>query len=404
MRSFVRWPTLCALLAAAACGTRTEAATALNPPVIDSLPGGIVHLKNTGPTAWTDTSGWKLVQTAAINPADGSPGEIGSVESLAISDDGTVYAMQRSPASIKVYGADGNFVRSIGREGDGPGEIRGGMLAVRGDTVVVQDPNAHRLTFFKADGTFIRTVQSTCCYWTGTLTIDSAGRIWSPGSVGKDGEGGWVRFGMDGVVRDTVRMPPSGGARSTDKFWRVDIKTGNNSMSMMMGIPLQPSDEQFLRSDGAVLMGNSARLAFAVLGNGKDTSRVFEAEAPRLPLSIAERDSVFESVILQQAEQYRDALRKSAKKDDLPGIWPAFTNTMSDKTGRVWVTLPGARGEVTRLIVFDRDGRLLGDVPPPSPKMVKNSAWGSDRLVFLDEDDTGRTVIRAFRLVTTRGK
>lgn len=399
-----RGPVALTVILCTACGSRGDAATSLNPPVIDTLPGQIVHLRNTGPTAWTDTSGWKLVQVAAINPADGSPGELGAIEALALGDDGSVYAFQRAPATIKVFGPDGNYVRSIGREGDGPGEIRGGMLAIRGDTVVVQDPNGHRLTYFTTDGTFIRTVQSTCCYLAGMLTIDSAGRIWSPGPVGKDGQGGWVRFRMDGTVYDTVLMPPNGFKRGAEKFWRVEVKSGSNRMSMMTGIPLQPSGEQFLRSDGAILLGNSDRLAFAVLANGKDTSRVFEADAPQLPLSIAERDSVFEASINQHSEQWRDALRKSAKKDDLPNLWPAFTHTASDKQGRIWVSLPGSHGEVTRLVVFDTDGRLLGDVPPPSARMFNQTAWSRDGLAFLDEDDEGRAIIRVFRLVTNPGK
>ena len=402
MRSVVRWPTLFILLTLAACGSGAD--TTLNPPKIDTLPGGIVHVRNTGPTAWTDTNGWKLVQVAAINPPDGSPGELGAIDAIALGDDGSVYAFQRAPATIKVFGPDGSYVRNIGREGDGPGEIRAGMLAVRGDTVVVQDPNGHRLTFLKADGTFIRTVQSTCCYWTTTFVIDSAGLIWSPGSVGGKGEGGWIRFRMDGTIRDTILMPPSAYSSSSVKFWTVELKSGSNSSSMMMGIPLQPSTWRFLRADGAGVVGNTDRLSFAVLGNGKDSSRVFEAAAPRLPLSDTERDSVFETSISGQQEQWRSALRKSAKKADLPAEWPAWTHAASDQSARLWVSLPGKRGEITRVVVFDTDGRLLGDVPPPSPKMFNHDAWSRDRLAFLDEDGEGRTVIRVFRLVTKPGK
>ena len=219
-----------ALLVLASCGTARGANSVLNPPIVDTLAGGIVHVRNTGPTAWRDTNGWKFQPVAAIDPPDGTPGELGAVEALALADDGLVYALQRSPATIRVFGPDGGYLRSIGREGDGPGEIRGGMMAVRGDTVVVQDPNGHRMTFLKNDGAFIRTVQSTCCYWTNTLTIDSAGRIWSPGSVGKDGEGGWMRFRMDGTVVDSVLMPPNGVERGAEKYWRVDVKSGDNSM------------------------------------------------------------------------------------------------------------------------------------------------------------------------------
>lgn len=389
---------LTALLAA--CGTPDKPAVALNPPVIDTLPGGIVHVRNTGPTGWSDTNGWKLLPVASINPPDGAPGEIGAVQSLAIGDDGSVYAFQSSPATITVFGPDGAFVRSIGREGDGPGEIRGGMVGVRHDTVVVQDPDAHRLTWFKADGSFIRTVQSTCCYRTSTLIIDSVGRIWSPGSLGKIGGGGWVRFGMDGTRIDSLLMPKTNDAASAGKFWTVDM----TSSSMMMTVPLQPRTQQFLRSDGAVLVGNTQLLSFAVLANGKDSSRVFEAPAQHLAIGDDLRDSVFERAIAKQSEQWREALRKEAKLEDIPKVWPAWTSVASDRTGRLWVSLPGDRGEVTRLVVFDAEGRLLGDVPPVSAKMFNYAVWSRDRLAFLDEDADGRSVIRVFRLVTTPGK
>jgi hypothetical protein len=320
-----RYVTAPALALFAACSS-VGADRALNPPVIDTLPGGIVHVRNTGPTAWTDTNGWKLVQVAAINPPDGSPGELGRVQSLALGDDGTVYAFQSSPATIKAYGPDGTFLRDIGREGDGPGEIRGGMLAIRGDTLVVQDPNAHRLTFLKTDGTFIRTVQSTCCYWVTTLTIDSAGRVWSPGSVGKTGEGGWIRFGMDGAILDTVLMPPTEEGRANGKYWKVEVKNGSNSSSMMMSIPLQPGTWQYLRFDGALLQGNTERLAFAVLRNGKDTAEVFEADAPRLPLSGVARDSAFEAAISNQSEHWRTFPRSGQ-----PG--PTSPPTGADSSG-----------------------------------------------------------------------
>ena len=138
-----------------------------------------------------------------------------------------------------------------------------------------------------------------------------------------------------------------------------------------------------------------------MLRNGKDTAEVFEADAPRNPMSESARDSAFEAAVSQQPEQWRAALRKSAKKDDLPTVWPAWTHIASDHRGHLWVSLPGERGEVTRVVVFGTDGRLLGDVPPPSPKMFDLPAWNRDGLAFLDEDADGRTVIRVFRLVTT---
>ena len=75
--------------------------------------------------------------------------------------------------------------------------------------------------------------------------------------------------------------------------------------------------------------------------------------------------------------------------------------TIVDREGRLWVALPGDAGEVTRLQLFDRDGKLLGDVPPPNSKMFKTAAWGRDWLAVADEDADGRPIIQTYHLRTT---
>jgi len=398
----IRRLTLPALLLLAACGSGT-AKTALSIPVIDTLAGGIVHVKNNGPTAWADTSGWRWVSVATINPAEGTPGELGQIGAMAIGDDGTVYALQMKPATIKVFSPDGTFLRDIGKEGDGPGELRYGFLGIRGDTLVLQDSNNSRLTLFLTDGTFLKTVPSPCCYSWPRLTVDSAGRAWLPGP-GTGDKGAWYLVRMDGTTADTLLMQPLDDFRKA-KTWTVTTKRGGNTMSMMMLAPMQPSTTFEPRIDGMIVSGHSSSYRFAVLRGATDTVRIFEASAPTLPISDAMRDTLFEKATNNSDEATRKALRESAKKDDIPHTWLPWTHMSLDRAGRLWVTLPGDAGEITRMQVFDRNGYLLGDVPPPHRKMLfDTSAWGRDRIAFLDEDDDGRPVIRTFRLQTTLAK
>ncbi|MEO5799650.1 MAG: hypothetical protein ABIZ70_01530 [Gemmatimonadales bacterium] len=390
------------LLSLAACSTPGEAKVALNLPKIDTLAGGVVHLVNTGPTAWRDTSGWRWVPTATVNPAEGSTGELGEISTLAIADDGTVFALQKKPATIKVYGPDGAFLRDIGKEGDGPGEIRDGYLGIRGDTLLLQDPGHSRLTLFLTNGTFLKTVPSPCCYFWPRLTVDSLGRAWVPGS--SQGEkASWYRYRMDGSSVDTVEMPPQLDYKNS-KNWEVSIKRGSNSMSMIMSAPMQPGTSFEPRIDGMILSGNSDAYRFALMKNGKDTVRIFEASAPILPISAAMRDTLFNNATTHPDADIQKALRASAKKEYIPDNWLPWTHMSLDREGRLWVALPSANAEVGKLQVFDRDGKLLGDVPAPNRKMFKNSAWGGDRLAVLDEDADGRPLIKSFRLQTTLPK
>jgi hypothetical protein len=397
MPSAVRWLSVVTLLTLAACGSRGDTSTALNPPKIDTLPGGIVHVTNTGPTAWRDTSGWHWKPVAVIKPAEGSSGELGEIASVAIGDDGSVYALQKQPAVIKVFGSDGAYVRTIGREGDGPGELRRGFLAIRGDTLLIQDSGNSRLTIFRTDGTLLHTVVSPCCFYWPPFVIDSIGRAWIPGRS-QNNTPSWFRIRMNGSTADTVAMPPMDDF-SKMKRWEITVTRGSNQLQMIMPAPMQPGTLFAPRSDGAIVSGSTGRYQFAILRSAADTIRIVDADAPAVTITEAQRDTIFARATAQRDEVVHRALLASAHKDDIPHTWLPWTHMALDGDGHLWVALPGAAGEVSRLQVFDREGRLLGDVSPANPKMFDlTAAWGRDRIAVPDEDDAGRPIIRTYRL------
>jgi sugar lactone lactonase YvrE len=60
--------------------------------------------------------------------------ENGVLSGVAVEDNGDVYLLDSQLNAIHVYSSNGEFVRTIGREGEGPGEFRGpGGLFVTGD-------------------------------------------------------------------------------------------------------------------------------------------------------------------------------------------------------------------------------------------------------------------------------
>ena len=87
MHSFpTRLPLLCLFLAA--CGGAR--ATTLSRAVTDTLPGGIVRVMSSGPTAWTDSTGARLVEEGRFQGPDGTPAELGDPMSVAVDDAGRI--------------------------------------------------------------------------------------------------------------------------------------------------------------------------------------------------------------------------------------------------------------------------------------------------------------------------
>ncbi|MGH7500932.1 MAG: 6-bladed beta-propeller [Longimicrobiales bacterium] len=70
-----------------------------------------------------------------------------------------IYILDGGESCIRVFTAAGEYIRTIGRSGSGPGEFRSAMsLIVTGDTVAVWDFELRRLTLFDLQGNVMETV------------------------------------------------------------------------------------------------------------------------------------------------------------------------------------------------------------------------------------------------------
>lgn len=74
--------------------------------------------------------------------------------------DGRIAVVNQGSQELRLYDADGRFLRASGREGEGPGEFRDAFqLWIRpGDTIVVGDYRPWRYHVFAPDGEWVRTV------------------------------------------------------------------------------------------------------------------------------------------------------------------------------------------------------------------------------------------------------
>jgi hypothetical protein len=372
------------LVTAAACGQ--GGTTTLATPRIDTLPGGTVEVKNDGPTAWIDTTGWRFVEVRRFNGDSSGPGELTRPMGFAIDGAGNTYVIQDGPARISKFGPDGAFVGQIGREGSGPGEFESGMLAVFHDTLIVQDPRTSRVTLFDTAGRFVRTFHSACCYFGGGFQVDTAGRIYvstQPRHPGSD-DVAFLRFTLSGGLVDTVELHSPGTAR----FWEF-AQAGGRTRFMIRYTP------SFVgRPDGwgGAFSGWTADYRIAVLSNWKDTSLVFSLKAAPVPVPAALRDSAV-AVVVKGMPQ----MASVAKLSDVPEYAPAFGQVQRDAAGNIWVATGVSRTPTSRFDVFDRSGRYLGAVPRPA-QMSYEWEFGRDLMTALVERDDGGYAIVTYRI------
>ena len=390
-----------ALLLAACSGAK---ASTLAKAVIDTLPGGVLRVTSPAPTAWADSSGARLVEESRWSSEDGSAAEIGEPQSIAVGEDGRVYVVDTKPAIIKVFAPDGALIRTIGGDGEGPGEFRVGFIAVRGAHLVLHDPRLSRTTLFDTSGTLVKSWHSSCCYWT-DIQIDRELRIYVPSAggfkPGQERQGTpWVRWSMDGLALDTIWVPN----RESGKIWTISSKgpSGKMTMSMSTSVPFQPSLTYTLHPEGGIVYGWTGEYSIVRSATGRDSLRVFGRAWTPDAIDDARRRAELEDRIREPAKSYGEAnVRAAFKLEDLPSTLPAYMNLRVDQSGRTWV-----RRHVvcdtsrTAFDVFDSTGAFLG--PITLPYQIKEwgmQAWTRDGLVAVIEDADGRPTVVRLRLV-----
>lgn len=100
--------------------------------------------------------------------------------------DGGLAVPSSGDATIRIYDATGEFVRSMGSEGEGPGEfMRLAMAWARGDTIEAFDPELNRITRF-TPGAPPRTIM---------LEGVASAQVAVPGLI----DGTWVLYGVQEV-------------------------------------------------------------------------------------------------------------------------------------------------------------------------------------------------------------
>lgn len=92
---------------------------------------------------------------------------------------GNIYILDIGEKRIMVYSPEGEFVRQIGREGEGPGEIMGGIvqLAIDGnDVLYLADNSLNRVTLFDTKGHLLDSFPVTENFIT-SMAVSNEGEI-----------------------------------------------------------------------------------------------------------------------------------------------------------------------------------------------------------------------------------
>ncbi|NNK61700.1 MAG: hypothetical protein HKO98_00695, partial [Gemmatimonadetes bacterium] len=306
--------------------------------VRDSI-GDTLIVRTVSGSEWGGAEG-QLVPEVSVGVLDGPVEQIfGSIRSLAVGANGTLYVMDGQVPAVRVFEADGAYRTTLGRSGGGPGEFGspdGGMAILSDGRLAVRDPGNARLQIFDANGEASQTwpVVAGGFHTSSPMKRTAGDTLWTPVLMDRevdvsDWQMGLQRVAPDGAVTDTVAIPEAG--YETPRI-EARVETDGGANVSMNAVPFSPDEASTLHPDGWFIHGISDRYAFTLLRPGG----YIRIERDATPTSVTAGE---------KAEAEAEATRNMRSTDPnwrwngpgIPDVKPAYDEIYTAMDGRIWV-------------------------------------------------------------------
>jgi hypothetical protein len=288
----------------------------------------------------------------------------------AVAEDGTAFLLDMTECRVLAYAASGQFLRSFGRRGQGPGEFSWPMiirLSPAGE-VLVEDFSGRKVSVFSPDGRFQRAISTALGSGFTNLTIHP--------------KSGYVAQQRSGDSSDI--------AYHLRKFGPV-FEPG----PILESRPgLDPLTKKFRL--GALFW-------YVIDARG----RIFVVDEEAYAVRVYSPEGRLERRITRDFEPIRSTPEERKSPEGLPrGVTlpavetpkyeAAIRNCLLDESGRLFINVreKNLRQGTSIVDVFDPEGRYIARMELPGRPVV----WKNGRVYLISENEDGLGVLRSRRV------
>lgn len=364
---------------------------------------GILVVLGLGPSPLESQQRWHLEEQLRIGAIDG-PDALSRVGDIVPSVDGRlIFVAQPQEHGIRVLDArTGARVRTIGRQGGGPGEFsRVGSLSIRGDSLFAEDLFARRIVVLSDEGEDLGTFKIFSDYFMETRArplfpaVTPSGGIWTTTAVsaaavarGRVSERPLAIIARDGRLLHRVASVPIEGSGSV-----AELRGG---LFLVFFQPLlHPDGLAGVAPDGSAAVvvglaeerGAGSRFTVTRIDHTGDTifSRTYRFEPQ--PVTPAGRDSLLNHLSTTMFKEAGARARSAAEQHiRIPEIQRPVTRVLVTVDGRTWLRREELRPR-SRWLILDAHGELDGLLETPHGLELRHVAGDTVWGVVRDELD-----------------
>ncbi len=308
---------------------------------------------------------------------------------IAVDAKENAYIADNSDMAIKVFDPQGQYLRAIGRKGEGPGEFTfiGDMVPLPDGRLLVIDFQSRRTSFFSSEGNFLSSFPWTIDIERIYLATDSS-YILEEGIYGDEKPERWIKkIGFSGEE-----------LLSFGQFNYPELKTMRVGGGMArMAVPWSPA---------SIFAGDNSRQWLYHCPGDKYLIEVYDQQGKlfrkidrpyeRAPVT-GEDISDF---LARFADKPDSPAAKFYEKVEFPKIKPITNRMIVDSDGNLWVRTNEVKKEqgkeITAYDIFNPDGfydaRVWLEVIP--------SVFAGSKMYLTDEDEiTGLRQVKRYRII-----
>ncbi|MDH5468632.1 MAG: 6-bladed beta-propeller [Candidatus Aminicenantes bacterium] len=310
-----------------------------------------------------------LEEELSIGEAEGRKEYMFSqVRSIAVDDEENIYVLDRKEVHIKVFDKDGEYLRTFGKKGQGPGEfnIPSSILITPQNEIVVEDSRV--LHFFTFKGEFIKSLFAAKIQFFGRTSMDSQSSIYAMTAI--------------------INMEKGTSSYELKKF-----DSNLNFLNTVASIPGPKAGEPFdpfiplfywkICENDNIIYGYQKNYEFLVFNpEGKLIKKIVKEHTP---VKIKEEE---------KEKSPGDSL--PPLKYALSGFHTAFFTFSLDEEGRIIVQTWEKTEDRERYYydVFDPEGKYIAKVS----FKFRPQIWKNHKLYTIEEDEEGFQRIKRYKI------
>jgi hypothetical protein len=296
-----------------------------------------------------------------------------NITGIAIDEEERIYILDSKESHIKVFNKMGEYIKTIGKKGQGPGEMRRptSLQVTPQNEIVVNDSAARKLHFFALDGNFLRAVSQTNMTFFSNPKVDYEGKI-TAGYMIMSQEVTYVLKKFNPQLKEIFTIFSS----EILKYPYVD--------------PFFPQCHWEVTAENDLIWGFPERYELHIIDSeGKPVKKIIKEYDP---IKITEEEK--ENLIKERFGGYEGmppGLKLSWKK-----YHNAFIYLSIDDEGRIFVRtyekIPG--GEGYHYDVFDSEGKYIAKIPLKMQPRI----WKKEKLYTIEENEKGFQAVKRYRV------